>query len=148
MRVPMHVEQAWEAGKREMAERRQREAAEARDLAVNPFLLATATTPRPTAATHPGTDRDGLAKLQAQWDAAKAWEDENARLRAEHRRRQDEDAAEQRCVADGLFVDQQRRPYLEADPAATEEQFRADLPEIRRRHRIAAALAGNGGTRP
>jgi len=43
---------------------------------------------------------------------------------------------------DQAFVAEFRRGYLASDPMATEESFVADLPEIRRQARIAAAVNG------
>ncbi len=50
--------------------------------------------------------------------------------------------AERLATEDASFIDTLRRRYLAADPTATEESFIADLPEIRRQARIAAAVTG------
>ena len=70
--------------------------------------------------------------------------------RAERQAKEEQEAAERdakeaerRERADARFVARLRDNYLAADPSATEDDFRRDLPEIRRQHRIAAATAGD-----
>lgn len=110
----------------------------------NRFTGKTATTPRPTADTNPGRDAALLAKDQEQWDEADAWAKMNARLRTERLAKRDAERDAQREARrreeDVRFVDGLKARYLAADPLATEGDFARDLPEMRRQHRIAAAL--------
>jgi len=78
---------------------------------------------------------------QRQWDTAEGWRaQEERRIEAKLAAEQ----TERRRVADEVFVNEFRRRYLASDPTASEADFAADLPEIRRQHRIAAALVGAG----
>jgi len=83
-----------------------------------------------------------VGEQQRQWDLA-----ERDRAQTERRIAEAEEAerAERIRAADEVFTTEVRRRYLSADPLATVDDFAADLPEIRRRHRIAAALVGAGG---
>lgn len=98
--------------------------------------------PRPTERTHPYAD---LPKLQAEWDK----DDENRRFveerNAESRRAQAEKAeAAKRARAEAALeaaTAELRAGYFSA-PGATEEAFRADLPDLLAERRRQAALAG------
>jgi len=112
----------------------------------NAYLGKTSHTPRPTAATHPGAAGSRLARAQEAWDLADAWAKENEQLRLERLARLDADQEARRegrrQAAAARFVGDLRAKYMSADLAASEGDFQADLPEIRRQHRIAAALKG------
>jgi len=117
----------------------------------NQYLGKTGTTPRPTTATHPGGDGSRLATAQAAWDMAKGWADGNERLRLERLARvdaaQEEKRAARRRRDDDIFIGDLKDRYLAADPLATDADFDRDLPEIRRQHRLAAALRGEADDR-
>ncbi len=72
--------------------------------------------------------------------------EENAKIRAERLQgiedRREAEREERLAADDADFVDARRRGYMASDPTATEESFQHDLPEIRRSHRIAAAVNG------
>ncbi|MGI8476718.1 MAG: hypothetical protein ACR2OO_10145 [Thermomicrobiales bacterium] len=117
-------------------------------LNTNQFVGATKRTPRPTGpadGVFGATGRAALARDQADYDAAKRWDDENIALRAarlaalDAKRDAERDARRQ--AADGRFVDHLREGYFSADPLATEAEFLADLPRIRRDLRVQAATA-------
>jgi len=110
----------------------------------NEYLGRTGTTPRPTAATHPGADGARLAGAQAAWDLADAWAKVNEKLRRERLAKLDgqRNAAveSRRRQEDERFTAELRAEYLSVDPTATDADFQRDLPELRRQHRPAAAL--------
>ena len=108
--------------------------------ATNPY----ATTDRDRALAQQRQDREdreaGAAAEQQRRD------EENAKLRAARLQAIDDrkaaERAERLAADDQAFVADLRRGYLASDPMATEESFVADLPEIRRQARIAAAVNG------
>ena len=110
----------------------------------NRYLGKTRSEPRPSRETHPRAPDDWLRAAQRAWDAAEAWAKGNDRLRDERLTRLDEEREQKRAEAhrrdEDAFVATLRTRYLAADPSATEADFQADLPEIRRRHRIDQAL--------
>ncbi len=72
--------------------------------------------------------------------------EENAKIRAARLQGiedgREAEREERLASADADFVDARRRGYLASDPTATEADFQRDLVEIRRNHRIAAAVNG------
>jgi len=110
----------------------------------NPFIGRTATTPRPTGETYRGTDASFRLDCE-RWDMAKAQADDNAQRRADHiagiEAKREEVRAALTAEAETRFTGELRGKYFAADPGATEAEFQADLPDIRRQHRITAALA-------
>lgn len=109
----------------------------------NSFLRRTHEVPRPTERSHGLGGR--LPELQEAWDRAeeKRVVDEayHARKRAERQARRDAPRVAGEHMREEAFVGGLRARYLAADPAATEADFLRDLPELRRRHRLDAALA-------
>jgi len=112
----------------------------------NRFVGKTGAIPRPTAATMPGADAARLAREQEAWDLADAWAKENEKLRLVRLARLDAERDAQRearqQAADDRFVGDLREKYMSADPTATDADFQRDLQEIKRQHRIKAALSG------
>jgi hypothetical protein len=105
---------------------------------------------RPTAATYPYA-LPTLAQVQQIWDEAEAKRrihveavealaaDRKAReaaQQAEHDRRR----AEYVAAEDAKQVGEWRWRFFASDPTATEQDFQAALPEIRRQHRLDAAM--------
>ena len=110
----------------------------------------TATRPRPKAGDFPP---GLLAANQRIWDADEAKRQEREALARPIREKRAAEAEAKRKAADARraalvaaedakLVDALRRRYLASDPTATEAQFQADLPELRRQHRLNAALRG------
>ena len=110
----------------------------------------TAKRPRPKAGDFP----PGLLEAnQRIWDADEAKRQEREALARPIRERRAAEAASKReaeaarraelvAAEDAKLVAELRRRYLGSDPTATEAQFQADLPELRRQHRLNAALGG------
>ncbi len=73
-------------------------------------------------------------------------DDENAKLRAARLQAIDDrkaaERAERLAAKDREFIEKLRQRYLASDPLATVEDFERELPELRRRHRMDAALNG------
>jgi len=109
----------------------------------NEFLGLTGRLPRPSRETHGGKP-ELLAAAQKRWDAAAGWAEQNDRLRRERLAKLDADQEARREARrrrdDDRFVAGWKAKYLAADPAATDADFARDLPELRRQHRLAAAL--------
>lgn len=115
----------------------------------NRFLGKTDRTPRP--AHDPAKDgpfgpdgRESLRHDQQQWDAARAWDQDEKQRRANYlagleTKRKAEDQA-RHDADEARAVDAIRTRYFRADRLATEADFQRDLPEIRRQQRIAAAM--------
>jgi len=106
--------------------------------------------PRPTAETWPYRI-PSLEDAQAEWDKGEAARQEHqaalARLRADRESREaaeqatfDERRAAYVAAEDKQLTDEWRRRVFTNDPTATDADFEAALPEIRRQHRIDAAL--------
>ena len=106
--------------------------------------------PRPTAETYPYR-LPSLEQVQAVWDEAEAKRKEHvAAVDALTARRQAREAAEQAtfderraayaAAEDKQLTDEWRRRFFTADPTASDQDFEAALPEIRRQHRVDAAL--------
>ncbi len=109
----------------------------------NNYIGKTATTPRPSPETYKGP-HEAMARDQERWDFAKSWDDDNVQLKAarlaEVDARREQTLAELRAEREAEFVERLRRNYFASDPGATEAEFARDLPDIRRKHRIDAAL--------
>jgi len=109
----------------------------------NEFLGQTGRLPRPSRETHGGKP-ELLAAAQQRWDDAEGWSQQNEQLRLARLARLDADRVAKRearqQAADERFVGDLKARYLAADPTATPQEFERDLPEIRRQHRLAAAL--------
>jgi len=114
-------------------------------LKANEYLGQTGRLPRPSRETHGGKP-EPLAAAQKRWDDAEGWSQQNEQLRLARLARLDADRVARRearqQAADERFVGDLKAKYLAADPSATPEAFQADLPEIKRQHRIKAALSG------
>ncbi len=112
----------------------------------NKFLGRTDHEPRPTWDKPFGpTGRESLARDQAAWDAARAWDLDNHARREAHiagvdAKREAERQA-RRDADEARATDALRQKYFRADHLATEEDFQQDLTEIKRQLRIQAALA-------
>ncbi len=111
----------------------------------NEYLGQTGRLPRPSRETHGGKP-ELLAAAQKRWDDAEGWSQQNEQLRLARLARLDADRVARQTdrekQEDERFVGDLRARYLAADPSATAEDFAADLPEIKRQHRIKAALSG------
>lgn len=111
---------------------------DAKELNANPFLGRTQHLPRPVGPADGKfgvTGRADLLRDQQRWDQAKAWGEDNDRLRAERlaaieTARQAERDARWREAAE-VVLEALRSKYLASDPSADEASFQADLPEIR-----------------
>lgn len=119
-----------------------------KELNTNQFLGKTKYMPRPTGpkdGRFGTTGRADLAKDQAKWDQAQAWAAENDKIRTDRLAAIETEraarAAEWRAEATEAVLAELRDRYLRSDPAASEEDFVADLPEIQRRRRIDAAVS-------
>lgn len=119
-----------------------------KELNTNQFLGKTKNLPRPVGPADGLfglSGRERLAQDQRDWDQAKLWGEDNDRVRSERiaaldaKREAERDARRQE--SDGRFVDHLRLGYFGADPMATEAEFLADLPRIRRDLRVRAATA-------
>jgi len=109
----------------------------------NEYLGLTGRLPRPSRETHGGKP-ELLAAAQKRWDDAEDWSQQNEQLRLARLARLDADRVARQTdrekQEDERFVGGLRTKYLAADPTATDADFQRDLPEIRRQHRLAAAL--------